>query len=179
MWPGALNLCMCVHLSCACDWAPASLSLSVLCFMFVGCRSRLADYMVNCWVTPHAVSTCPNQDNHQACLGSYARLIGQYNQGCGWHCDRVSVSVFVCVWGRQGNGGRHIEMRIYLQIPQFLLKFQIHAEIKSNGYRQRDSSLLPSLLSWGAGRGERLSICSLLTWYLPQHTEHQPTTRSN
>ncbi|XP_034004401.1 GDNF family receptor alpha-2-like [Trematomus bernacchii] len=40
------------------------------------CRSRLADYMVNCAVTPQTVSTCPNQDNHQACLASYARLIG-------------------------------------------------------------------------------------------------------
>ncbi|KAA8592387.1 hypothetical protein FQN60_017842, partial [Etheostoma spectabile] len=38
--------------------------------------SRLADYKVNCWVTPPTVSTCPNQDNHQACLASYARLIG-------------------------------------------------------------------------------------------------------
>ncbi|KAK1893221.1 GDNF family receptor alpha-2 [Dissostichus eleginoides] len=32
--------------------------------------------MVNCEVTPQTVSTCPNQDNHQACLASYARLIG-------------------------------------------------------------------------------------------------------
>uniref|UniRef100_A0A3Q0RMB5 GDNF/GAS1 domain-containing protein n=1 Tax=Amphilophus citrinellus TaxID=61819 RepID=A0A3Q0RMB5_AMPCI len=40
------------------------------------CRSRLADYMVNCKMTPDTASTCPNQDNHQACLASYARLIG-------------------------------------------------------------------------------------------------------
>lgn len=56
----------------------AGLPLTVLCFF--SRRSRLADYMVNCWVTPHTVSTCPNQDNHQACLASYARLIGQWNK---------------------------------------------------------------------------------------------------
>lgn len=56
----------------------AVLPLTVLCFFLR--RSRLADYMVNCCVTPHTVSTCPNQDNHQACLASYARLIGQWNK---------------------------------------------------------------------------------------------------
>ncbi|KAM9392771.1 GDNF family receptor alpha-2-like isoform 1-T2 [Pholidichthys leucotaenia] len=40
------------------------------------CRARLADFVLNCWTTPHTPSTCPNQDNHQACLSSYARLIG-------------------------------------------------------------------------------------------------------
>lgn len=58
--------------------SPPGLPLTVLCFL--SRRSRLADYMVNCWVTPHTVSTCPNQDNHQACLASYARLIGQWNK---------------------------------------------------------------------------------------------------
>ncbi|XP_054467135.1 GDNF family receptor alpha-2-like [Anoplopoma fimbria] len=55
---------------------PNCLELRRLCRQDPLCRSRLADYMVNCWVTPQAVSTCPNQDNHQACLASYARLIG-------------------------------------------------------------------------------------------------------
>ncbi|CAG5921491.1 unnamed protein product, partial [Menidia menidia] len=36
----------------------------------------MADYKANCWMTPHTMSICPNQDNHQACLASYARLIG-------------------------------------------------------------------------------------------------------
>uniref|UniRef100_A0A671Y0G3 GDNF family receptor alpha 2 n=1 Tax=Sparus aurata TaxID=8175 RepID=A0A671Y0G3_SPAAU len=55
---------------------PNCLELRKVCRQDSLCRSRLADYLVNCWVTPHAVSTCPNQDNHQACLASYARLIG-------------------------------------------------------------------------------------------------------
>uniref|UniRef100_A0A3B4V699 GDNF family receptor alpha 2 n=1 Tax=Seriola dumerili TaxID=41447 RepID=A0A3B4V699_SERDU len=55
---------------------PNCLELRRVCRQDSLCRSRLADYLVNCWMTPHAVSTCPNQDNHQACLASYARLIG-------------------------------------------------------------------------------------------------------
>ncbi|MEQ2240785.1 hypothetical protein ILYODFUR_018680 [Ilyodon furcidens] len=46
------------------------------CQCFSLCRSRLADYITNCWMTQNTVGTCPNQDNHQACLSSYARLIG-------------------------------------------------------------------------------------------------------
>uniref|UniRef100_A0A8C3ASC0 GDNF family receptor alpha 2a n=1 Tax=Cyclopterus lumpus TaxID=8103 RepID=A0A8C3ASC0_CYCLU len=55
---------------------PNCLELRRVCRQDSLCRSRLADYKVNCWVTPHTMSTCPNQDNHQACLASYARLIG-------------------------------------------------------------------------------------------------------
>ncbi|XP_029618233.1 GDNF family receptor alpha-2-like [Salmo trutta] len=40
------------------------------------CRSRLADFHMNCMVTQHTVSSCPNEDNYQACLASYAGLIG-------------------------------------------------------------------------------------------------------
>lgn len=78
-----LWVCVCIHLVCASSlWlssASFSLSLSVLCLCLL-CRSRLADYMVNCCVAPHSASTCPNQDNHQACLASYTRLIGQYSR---------------------------------------------------------------------------------------------------
>lgn len=72
--------------SVMCSGLSRCLSIPVLC---LSCRSRLADYTVNCLVTPHTVSTCPNQDNHQACLASYARLIGQYS--CVRHGDSVRV----------------------------------------------------------------------------------------
>ncbi|XP_029960579.1 GDNF family receptor alpha-2-like [Salarias fasciatus] len=55
---------------------PNCLELQSVCRQDPLCRSRLADYIVNCWTPPDTVSTCPNQDNHQACLASYARLIG-------------------------------------------------------------------------------------------------------
>uniref|UniRef100_A0A3B4G9I9 GDNF family receptor alpha-2-like n=1 Tax=Pundamilia nyererei TaxID=303518 RepID=A0A3B4G9I9_9CICH len=39
------------------------------------CRSRLADFHMNCQVTPHTVTTCPH-DNYHGCLMSYVGLIG-------------------------------------------------------------------------------------------------------
>lgn len=58
-----------VHFQGVCWWC------SSLC-LFV-CRSRLADFHMNCMVTQHTVSSCPNEDNYQACLASYAGLIGE------------------------------------------------------------------------------------------------------
>ncbi|XP_061753676.1 GDNF family receptor alpha-2-like [Nerophis ophidion] len=55
---------------------PNCLELRKICRQDTLCRSRLADFMANCRSIPPTVSTCPNQDNHQACLASYTRLIG-------------------------------------------------------------------------------------------------------
>ncbi|XP_063346220.1 GDNF family receptor alpha-2-like isoform X2 [Pelmatolapia mariae] len=55
---------------------PNCLELRKVCHQDPLCRSRLADYKENCGMTPHAANTCPNQDNHQACLASFARLVG-------------------------------------------------------------------------------------------------------
>lgn len=71
--PSDLNLCLCMYVMTE----SSLVFLCLCCASCLLCRSRLADYLVNCWVNPHTVSTCPNQDNHQACLASYARLIGQ------------------------------------------------------------------------------------------------------
>ncbi|KAF0033398.1 hypothetical protein F2P81_013464 [Scophthalmus maximus] len=68
---------------------PNCLELRRVCRQDSLCRSRLADYLANCWMTPHTVSTCPNQDNHQACLASYARLIGNAIQAFGYGIDNM------------------------------------------------------------------------------------------
>ncbi|CAL8278787.1 unnamed protein product [Merluccius merluccius] len=39
------------------------------------CRSRLADFHMNCQVTPHTVTGCPH-DNYHGCLMAYVGLIG-------------------------------------------------------------------------------------------------------
>ncbi|XP_028828888.1 GDNF family receptor alpha-2 [Denticeps clupeoides] len=39
------------------------------------CRSRLADFHMNCQMTSHSVTSCPN-DNYHGCLVSYVGLIG-------------------------------------------------------------------------------------------------------
>ncbi|KAJ0067434.1 hypothetical protein NL108_007889 [Boleophthalmus pectinirostris] len=55
---------------------PNCLELQRVCRLDSLCRSRLVDFYVNCAEIQHTVSNCPNQGNHQACLASYARLIG-------------------------------------------------------------------------------------------------------
>lgn len=55
---------------------PNCLELQRVCRLDSLCRSRLADFYVNCVEIAHTVSNCPNQGNHQACLATYARLIG-------------------------------------------------------------------------------------------------------
>nr|XP_013811231.1 PREDICTED: GDNF family receptor alpha-2-like [Apteryx mantelli mantelli] len=49
--------------------------LGPLSLLFPGPRSRLADFHSNCQASPQAQTGCPG-DNYQACLGSYAGLIG-------------------------------------------------------------------------------------------------------
>ncbi|CAL8248729.1 unnamed protein product [Merluccius merluccius] len=85
-----LLFCPCLHEGCAerrrqtivpdCSFKdrvkPNCLELRRVCRQDPLCRSRLADFHMNCIVTQHTVSSCPNDDNYQACLASYARLIG-------------------------------------------------------------------------------------------------------
>lgn len=63
------------------DWLhfvfPCSFMLACRCCVFVP-RSRLADFHTNCQMTPHSISSCLN-DDYQACLTSYTRLIGELN----------------------------------------------------------------------------------------------------
>lgn len=54
---------------------PNCLELRNLCRTDPLCRSRLADYHSNCLASFLTPSSCPT-DNYQACLGSYAGLIG-------------------------------------------------------------------------------------------------------
>lgn len=54
-------------------------SLSLLLF---APRSRLADFHTNCQASFQSLTSCPG-DNYQACLGSYAGLIGE--------CRRVGL----------------------------------------------------------------------------------------
>ena len=53
-------------------------------------RSRLADFHANCRASYQTLTSCPT-DNYQACLGSYAGMIGKPPQpgisvapGCPW-----------------------------------------------------------------------------------------------
>nr|XP_034975025.1 GDNF family receptor alpha-2 isoform X2 [Zootoca vivipara] len=54
---------------------PNCLELRSLCRSDPLCRSRLADFHTNCQASFQSLTSCPG-DNYQACLGSYAGLIG-------------------------------------------------------------------------------------------------------
>uniref|UniRef100_A0A8B9ZDX5 GDNF family receptor alpha n=1 Tax=Anas platyrhynchos TaxID=8839 RepID=A0A8B9ZDX5_ANAPL len=54
---------------------PNCLELRNVCRADHLCRSRLADFHANCQASFQSLTSCPG-DNYQACLGSYAGLIG-------------------------------------------------------------------------------------------------------
>ncbi|EDL35875.1 glial cell line derived neurotrophic factor family receptor alpha 2, isoform CRA_a, partial [Mus musculus] len=54
---------------------PNCLDLRSLCRTDHLCRSRLADFHANCRASYRTITSCP-ADNYQACLGSYAGMIG-------------------------------------------------------------------------------------------------------
>lgn len=65
---------------------PVTAQLSPLCSVT---RSRLADFHTNCQVSFQSLTSCPG-DNYQACLGSYAGMIGK------------SVRFVLWVWAWEG-----------------------------------------------------------------------------
>nr|XP_020441159.1 GDNF family receptor alpha-2-like isoform X2 [Monopterus albus] len=54
---------------------PTCLELRHTCRSDALCRSRLADFHMNCQMTSHTVTSCPH-DNYHGCLMSYVGLIG-------------------------------------------------------------------------------------------------------
>uniref|UniRef100_A0A1A8FY86 Glial cell line derived neurotrophic factor family receptor alpha 2b n=4 Tax=Nothobranchius TaxID=28779 RepID=A0A1A8FY86_9TELE len=54
---------------------PSCLELRHTCRSDALCRSRLADFHMNCQMMPHTVTSCP-YDNYNGCLMSYVGLIG-------------------------------------------------------------------------------------------------------
>ncbi|XP_030266604.1 GDNF family receptor alpha-2-like [Sparus aurata] len=54
---------------------PSCLELRRTCRSDALCRSRLADFHMNCQMTSHTVTSCPH-DNYHGCLMSYVGLLG-------------------------------------------------------------------------------------------------------
>uniref|UniRef100_A0A668A3Y4 GDNF/GAS1 domain-containing protein n=1 Tax=Myripristis murdjan TaxID=586833 RepID=A0A668A3Y4_9TELE len=54
---------------------PTCIELRRTCRSDALCRSRLADFHMNCQVTSHTVTSCPH-DNYHGCLMAYVGLIG-------------------------------------------------------------------------------------------------------
>ncbi|KAM4578795.1 GDNF family receptor alpha-2-like [Fundulus diaphanus] len=117
---------------------PNCLELRKVCRTDPLCRSRLADYITNCWMTPNSVGTCPNQDNHQACLNSYARLIG--TEMTPNYVDNSFTNWTISPWcDCMGSGNQEEECKNFLQY--FTDNTCLRNAIQAYGYGMDDTPI--------------------------------------
>ncbi|NWV67573.1 GFRA2 protein, partial [Malurus elegans] len=77
------------------------------------CRSRLADFHTNCQATFQSLTSCPG-DNFQACLGSYAGLIG-FDMTPNY-VDASTTSITISPWcSCKGSGNMEEECEKFLR----------------------------------------------------------------
>uniref|UniRef100_A0A8C3U7P7 GDNF family receptor alpha 2 n=1 Tax=Catharus ustulatus TaxID=91951 RepID=A0A8C3U7P7_CATUS len=77
------------------------------------CRSRLADFHTNCQATFQSLTSCPG-DNFQACLGSYAGLIGFDITPN--YVDASTTSITISPWcSCKGSGNSEEECEKFLR----------------------------------------------------------------
>ncbi|NWQ60436.1 GFRA2 protein, partial [Neopipo cinnamomea] len=77
------------------------------------CRSRLADFHTNCQATFQSLTSCPG-DNYQACLGSYAGLIG-FDMTPNY-IDASTTSITISPWcSCKGSGNMEEECEKFLR----------------------------------------------------------------
>ncbi|NWU82303.1 GFRA2 protein, partial [Onychorhynchus coronatus] len=77
------------------------------------CRSRLADFHTNCQATFQSLTSCPG-DNYQACLGSYAGLIG-FDMTPNY-VDASTTSITISPWcSCRGSGNMEEECEKFLR----------------------------------------------------------------
>ncbi|XP_039625509.1 GDNF family receptor alpha-2 [Polypterus senegalus] len=92
---------------------PNCLDLRSLCRGDHVCRSRLADFHMNCQTTFHSITSCPN-DNYQACLASYTGLIG-FDMTPNY-VDSSHTNIVVAPWcSCKGSGNREEECEKFLR----------------------------------------------------------------
>ncbi|KAM9608559.1 GDNF family receptor alpha-2 [Harpia harpyja] len=77
------------------------------------CRSRLADFHTNCQASFQSLTSCPG-DNYQACLGSYAGLIG-FDMTPNY-VDASTTSITISPWcSCKGSGNMEEECEKFLR----------------------------------------------------------------
>uniref|UniRef100_A0A8C0UC10 GDNF family receptor alpha-2 n=1 Tax=Cyanistes caeruleus TaxID=156563 RepID=A0A8C0UC10_CYACU len=92
---------------------PNCLDLRSACRMDHLCRSRLADFHTNCQATFQSLTSCPG-DNFQACLGSYAGLIGFDITPN--YVDASTTSITISPWcSCKGSGNMEEECEKFLR----------------------------------------------------------------
>ncbi|NWH79027.1 GFRA2 protein, partial [Piaya cayana] len=92
---------------------PNCLDLRTTCRTDHLCRSRLADFHTNCQASFQSLTSCPG-DNYQACLGSYAGLIG-FDMTPNY-VDASTTSITISPWcSCKGSGNMEEECEKFLQ----------------------------------------------------------------
>ncbi|KAJ8347061.1 hypothetical protein SKAU_G00284620 [Synaphobranchus kaupii] len=87
------------------------------------CRSRLADFHMNCQSTPYSITSCPN-DNYQACLMSYVGLIG--SDVTPNYVDASYANITIALWCTCKGSGNHEE-----ECEAFLRDFRDNACLRN------------------------------------------------
>ncbi|KAK9970426.1 hypothetical protein ABG768_026371, partial [Culter alburnus] len=92
--------------------------------------SRLADFHTNCQMTPHSISSCLN-DDYQACLASYTRLIG--TDMTPNYMDAAHSNFTISPWCTcKGSGNQEEECEKFLQ--DFMENTCLRNAIQAFGY---------------------------------------------
>ncbi|KAM9455677.1 GDNF family receptor alpha-2 isoform 1-T1 [Clarias gariepinus] len=92
---------------------PNCLELRRICRSDALCRSRLADFHMNCQTTPHSITSCPN-DNYHGCLVSYVGLIG--SDVTPNYVDANHANITISPWcSCRGSGNQETECEAFLR----------------------------------------------------------------
>ncbi|XP_062870762.1 GDNF family receptor alpha-2 [Trichomycterus rosablanca] len=77
------------------------------------CRSRLADFHMNCQTSRHSITSCPN-DNYHGCLVSYVGLIG--SDVTPNYLDANHANITISPWcSCRGSGNQETECEAFLR----------------------------------------------------------------
>ncbi|XP_017343876.1 GDNF family receptor alpha-2 isoform X2 [Ictalurus punctatus] len=117
---------------------PNCLELRRICRSDALCRSRLADFHMNCQTTPHSITSCPN-DNYHGCLVSYVGLIG--SDVTPNYVDANHANITISPWcSCRGSGNQETECEAFLR--DFRENACLRNAIQAFGYGA-DAGFLP------------------------------------
>uniref|UniRef100_A0AAQ6A4F2 GDNF family receptor alpha-2 n=1 Tax=Amphiprion ocellaris TaxID=80972 RepID=A0AAQ6A4F2_AMPOC len=117
---------------------PSCLELRRTCRSDALCRSRLADFHMNCQMTPHSVTSCPH-DNFHGCLMSYVGLIG--SDVTPNYSDSSPSNISISLWcSCRGTGAQEAECDAFHR--DFTHNTCLKNAIQSFGYGSEGGTLL-------------------------------------
>ncbi|XP_035524269.1 GDNF family receptor alpha-2-like [Morone saxatilis] len=117
---------------------PTCLELRRTCRSDALCRSRLADFHMNCQMTSHTVTSCPH-DNYHGCLMSYVGLLG--SDVTPNYSDSSPSNITISLWCTcRGTGNQEPECDAFHR--DFTHNTCLKNAIQSFGYGAEGGTLL-------------------------------------